>query len=341
MADISILDKAATSVPKQYKIAGAQEIVLKGVTASFNGSGAGGSWVPAVKVIDPSGFVVGTYTLGASLAAGVSADVSWFPGVGTNTGAGGSGIQFDTDNEGGWLDITTNNTDPNGAGMQLIDKSGGSIYVIAEHASQLFLDSDNGIELSDNSASNGLRIVQENDGGITLLDQGAGGIFANVVGNGGFGVENDGSGDILIQQAGPGNAIMRGDGNGNIEMLGTSNGASSGFVQMVQDDGSHLGFIRLWPQARGAAFGVGCQIVPSGGATVIGTGQGGTTVPIGEQGTDVCNWLALQTYNSEPNTTLPTANVGCKLYCYTPDAGVTNELRVKFTNGTVVTLATD
>jgi hypothetical protein len=84
MADISILDPAVKAAPKSYVVQGAQEIVLKGVTASFDGTGAGGSWTPAIQVVDPSGFVVGTYTLGQTLAAGVSADVSWFPGVTAN-----------------------------------------------------------------------------------------------------------------------------------------------------------------------------------------------------------------------------------------------------------------
>ncbi len=89
MADISILDPSVKAAPKSYLITGSQEIVLKGVTASFDGTGAGGSFIPAVQVVDPSGFVVGTYTLGVTLAAGASADVSWFPGV-TNQSASGS-----------------------------------------------------------------------------------------------------------------------------------------------------------------------------------------------------------------------------------------------------------
>lgn len=89
MTDTPILDPAVAAAPKQYKVAGAQEIVLKGVTASFDGTGAAGSYVPAVQIIDPGGTVIGTYTLNETLAAGASADVSWFPGigVGSNTAA--------------------------------------------------------------------------------------------------------------------------------------------------------------------------------------------------------------------------------------------------------------
>jgi hypothetical protein len=107
MADISILQSAAAAVPTGYTIAGAQEIVLKSVTASFDGSGAGGSYVPAVQVVDPSGHIVGTFTLQQTLAAGVSADISWFPGLaGATSGSAATGtvqvpIYLDTpDNSG-------------------------------------------------------------------------------------------------------------------------------------------------------------------------------------------------------------------------------------------------
>lgn len=90
MADISILDSATHAAPKAYVITGAQEIVLKGVTASFDGTSAPGSFVPVVQVIDPSGHIVGTYTLGTTLLAGATADVSWFPGIGGSNSTGGS-----------------------------------------------------------------------------------------------------------------------------------------------------------------------------------------------------------------------------------------------------------
>jgi hypothetical protein len=82
MADISILDPSVSAAPKAYTVHGAQEIVLKSVTASYDGTGAAGPYVPAVQIIDPSGFVAGTYTLGVTLAAGGTADISWFPGLG-------------------------------------------------------------------------------------------------------------------------------------------------------------------------------------------------------------------------------------------------------------------
>ena len=40
MADISILDPSVKAAPKAYLIKGSQEIILKGVTASFDGTSA-------------------------------------------------------------------------------------------------------------------------------------------------------------------------------------------------------------------------------------------------------------------------------------------------------------
>jgi hypothetical protein len=91
MPDISILDPTVHAAPKGYTIKGSQEIVIKAVTGSFDGTGAAGNYVPAVQVLDPSGFVVGTYTLGTTLTAGASADVSWFPGLGRGSGSGSGG----------------------------------------------------------------------------------------------------------------------------------------------------------------------------------------------------------------------------------------------------------
>ena len=91
MADVSILDQAVHAAPKQYKVTGSQDIVIRSVTASFDGTGAASSFVPVVQIIDPSGFVAGTYPLGSTLTAGASADVSWFPSVGGGSSSGGGG----------------------------------------------------------------------------------------------------------------------------------------------------------------------------------------------------------------------------------------------------------
>lgn len=80
MPDISIHVPPVATLPTSYTVSGTQDITLRFVTGSFDGTGASGSWVPAVQIVDPSGLVVGTFPLATTLAVGASADVTFFPG---------------------------------------------------------------------------------------------------------------------------------------------------------------------------------------------------------------------------------------------------------------------
>ena len=81
MPDIALQAKATQNAPLQYTIPGNQEILLKTMRARFDGTGAAGSFVPAIILRDPFGNEVGCYDLGTTLAAGASADATFFPGV--------------------------------------------------------------------------------------------------------------------------------------------------------------------------------------------------------------------------------------------------------------------
>jgi hypothetical protein len=84
MADAEITATQTHAAPLNYQVPGAQEILLKVASATFDGSGAGGKWQPAIQLIGPSGQVLRTFALATVLAAGASADVTFFPlgGVG-------------------------------------------------------------------------------------------------------------------------------------------------------------------------------------------------------------------------------------------------------------------
>lgn len=130
MADIALLSPGVSDAPEGYTVPGAQEIILKAVTASFDGSAAIVPFVPTLQIIAPNGTVLASCPVPSSVAAGASADVSWFPRGGLGAGGSpGGGIEFDTDNEGGWLDITTRTTDPSGFGMRLQDAEDGEILI--------------------------------------------------------------------------------------------------------------------------------------------------------------------------------------------------------------------
>lgn len=91
MADVAVVDTSAGAAPKAYKVPGAQEILPKSVTATFDCSGAAATVMPALQLIAPSGQVMGTFCdPSVTIAAGGSADVSWFPGLkSVPTAAGG------------------------------------------------------------------------------------------------------------------------------------------------------------------------------------------------------------------------------------------------------------
>lgn len=86
MADVEILAQQVAAAPLNYQIPGGQEIVLKCLAASFDGAAAASPWQPAIQVVGPSGQVLRTFPLGTTIAAGASADVTWFPRGGVSAG---------------------------------------------------------------------------------------------------------------------------------------------------------------------------------------------------------------------------------------------------------------
>lgn len=130
-----------------------------------------------------------------------------------------------------WLDITTNDADPDGFGIHLHDASGGTFA----------LSSTGGINVTDNS-STGLAVFQAGAGGINISDLGDGGVLLAETGNGGLIVENDGSGQLYVVQTGSGGIkIEETAGNGGVTVR--ANGTNplqldqngSGGVQLVNN----------------------------------------------------------------------------------------------------------
>lgn len=90
MADSSIVNPAVSSAPKDYTLPSTNELLLKAVRASVDGTGAGGAFLPALQLLDPAGNVMWTATTSSSVVAGGSADVSWFPGLSGSSSSGSS-----------------------------------------------------------------------------------------------------------------------------------------------------------------------------------------------------------------------------------------------------------
>jgi len=82
VADVQILRAPTSAVPSNYVLPDAAELRLKAVYAELDGSGAAGTFLPCVTLISDSGDVIGrAVDQDVSVAAGASADVTWFPRV--------------------------------------------------------------------------------------------------------------------------------------------------------------------------------------------------------------------------------------------------------------------
>jgi hypothetical protein len=90
MPDLPIVIPDTAVAPKDYTLSGTQELALKTVRALIDGSGAASAFLPTLQLLDPNGHVMWEGATSEVVAAGASADVSWFPGlggVGSSSGA--------------------------------------------------------------------------------------------------------------------------------------------------------------------------------------------------------------------------------------------------------------
>lgn len=98
MPDAQITVPAVSAAPAEYSVSGAADFILKAVNANMDGSGAAATWLPCVEIVSDSGHVVArAVDQAVSVAAGGSAEVSWFPRVrrrATTTPATTAGCQL-------------------------------------------------------------------------------------------------------------------------------------------------------------------------------------------------------------------------------------------------------
>lgn len=140
MADVQIVAAASSAAPKDYDIPQTNDLQLIECYAEYDGTNAGGAYLPALEVISDSGHTVGIHPyVGNSIAAGVSATASWFPWCPspiTSTGTSGQnpfGTPFI------WYDFADTSTlTVNGSGniTAVLDKSGNNYTGYATSTSQ-------------------------------------------------------------------------------------------------------------------------------------------------------------------------------------------------------------
>ena len=69
----------SSSAPASYEVPNATEIIPKAINATFDGTGASGSFVPTVEIISDGGVVVARVPCQTTVAAGGSAECTFAP----------------------------------------------------------------------------------------------------------------------------------------------------------------------------------------------------------------------------------------------------------------------
>ncbi len=169
--------------PYTFTVPATLEVRTDMASASFDGSGASGAFLPAISFYSPSGVRLGTFPCqGTPLAMGDSAEVTWFPlGLAASSAAApGGGIQFDTDNEGGYLTVAANNAQPfsnppfygHSTSLELMDTDNG-MFIHADAGSGVAIGAYSSTPPSPaiNPGGGGLQFESQHGGTTFLADE--------------------------------------------------------------------------------------------------------------------------------------------------------------------------
>lgn len=137
-----------------YTVPASGEVQPYTATATFTNN-SGQAIQPTISIYSAQGNLLSRTFPAEPVADGDNAEVTWMPPFGSAASSpspSGSGIQFDTDNEGGWLEVTTNDQIPTGAfgGYSTVFNdnagslgSGNNGVWIQSQDSNILLESDN------------------------------------------------------------------------------------------------------------------------------------------------------------------------------------------------------
>ncbi len=90
MAETQVLGWGTQSAPASRQTQGTETFLVLAIDATFDGTGAAGSFIPAVQIISDAGEEVGTFPLDTAVAAGGSATVTFAPFLRTSGTSGTS-----------------------------------------------------------------------------------------------------------------------------------------------------------------------------------------------------------------------------------------------------------
>lgn len=79
--DQQVLVTGVEAAPASFVVPGSGQIRPKTIYAKYIGAGVGSSYIPALKITSDGGELIGIYPAFGAVAAGASANVTWFPGL--------------------------------------------------------------------------------------------------------------------------------------------------------------------------------------------------------------------------------------------------------------------
>lgn len=139
-----------------YTVPASGEVQPYTATATFANS-SGQAIQPTISLYSAQGNLLARVYPADDVADGDTDECTWMPPFGSAASTpspSGTGIQFDTDNEGGWLEVTTNDVIPSGPnsgyGMALVDDTslpGSSGMLLYAPNSDMTLRSDHGLNV--------------------------------------------------------------------------------------------------------------------------------------------------------------------------------------------------
>lgn len=205
-----------------YDVPGSVLVTPYAVSATFDGSGAGGSFLPCLTFKTQTGAIIARCPA-PEVASGDTAEVSWFPHVAQSAGGTPSttGIFYDINNLGDWLSVETNGPENKGIFFDVVDDGG---FTVGDHGSGgismrsngtggiSFVDDDIGITFNANNQG-GLNLTTApsgtGDNGISITEgsAGDGGIFIDDSGTGGVTIRATQASSFILLQALAGGAI--------------------------------------------------------------------------------------------------------------------------------------
>jgi hypothetical protein len=88
VAQVTILLSGSEPTPLAYTVPSAQDVQPLVCNATFDGSGAGGAFLPTIEIVNDAGIVISRVSTSTKVAAGASAEVTFAPFLRDESGAG-------------------------------------------------------------------------------------------------------------------------------------------------------------------------------------------------------------------------------------------------------------